>query len=652
MSISNEMAALRREVTAHEEQAVKNKQQVLAEKHAQLQKIAEVKSNHQEALWSAENVKRLHVQHMNIEKSDAADQLLHTETTAKADRELAQRRLETAERRAAEAHSQAEKWKARSAEQTAMANHSAQLADEHVQEVQQISKARIEEAHANAHKRVEHGKALVEETVQECDRRKAQCALQRDSLERTHDYLQQQNCNRAEVVRHHAALRVQSAVEKSTKAQQAAVKDIERSREAVNQTQMEAKRSIEEMRRQCELAIEAETRCSEQALRMANELCKATEDYCEVQINRKKEELGKTENQHVTKLSNFDEEKAKAVSRNAQWLDKNTKAVESAIDRCTAEKGYAEDKVKAAEAILQKMQTRCDLYVEDVKRQWEEAKGVDAERVRLAQVRADDLTKYAEKTFKECQERCAALLVESQKHADKKKAHSEDRVKAITDLADQRIAMNEKQSQGRRALAEKQLAQMEKYLEDLKEQTTNRKKNETETADQKITLAKERFAAEIAKAERRMQDAQASRDKAKSENDTVMARINGAAFELYRRNLPSVAKMFEGEPVPPKPPTPEAPAPVADQAAPEPVPAPPAATESTAPVDATEAPADGLVEPAAPVEAVAPAEQPEPAAAAPPAAEENEDPGPLLETGSPQQKAPLNETGSTAVPED
>jgi len=267
-------------------------------------------------------------------------------------------------------------------------------------------------------------------------------------------------------------------------------------------------------------------------------------------------------------------------------------------------------------------------------------------------VRADDLTKYAEKTFKECQERCAALLVESQKHADKKKAHSEDRVKAITDLADQRIAMNEKQSQGRRALAEKQLAQMEKYLEDLKEQTTNRKKNETETADQKITLAKERFAAEIAKAERRMQDAQASRDKAKSENDTVMARINGAAFELYRRNLPSVAKMFEGEPVPPKPPTPEAPAPVADQAAPEPVPAPPAATESTAPVDATEAPADGLVEPAAPVEAVAPAEQPEPAAAAPPAAEENEDPGPLLETGSPQQKAPLNETGSTAVPED
>jgi len=352
MSISNEMAALRRNVTAQEVQAVKTQQVVLAEKHKQLQKIADVKENHQQAMWGAESVKRLHVQHLNVQKSDAQDALLHTESTAKADRELAQRRLETAERRAREAHAQAEKWQQRSAEQAALATQSAENADEHVAMVQTHSKARIEEANANAQKRVDHGKALVEETVAECERKKAQCSQQRESLERTHDLLQQQNCNRAEVVRHHAALRVQSAVEKSHKAQHSAVKDIERSRLAVDQTQKEAKRSIEEMRRQCELAIEAETRCSEQALRMANELCKDTEDHCEVQIHRKKEELGRMERQHDTKLANFDEEKAKAVSRNSEWLEKNQKAVQAAIERCESEKTHAADKVKAAEQVL------------------------------------------------------------------------------------------------------------------------------------------------------------------------------------------------------------------------------------------------------------------------------------------------------------
>merc|ERR1719161_2694748 len=433
-------------------------------------------------MWNAETVKRLHVQHLHIEKSDASDKLLHMETTAKADQELAQRRLETAERRANEANAQAEKWRKKSDEQSALAATMAQMADEHVATVQTHSKARIEEAHTNAQKRVDHGKALVEETVQECERKKDQCAQQRESLERTHDLLQQQNCNRAEVVRHHAALRVQSAVEKSHKAQHSAVKDIERSRLAVDQTQKEAKRSIEEMRRQCELAIEAETRRSEQALRMANELCKDTENFYDLQINRKKDELGRTERQHATTVSNFDEEKAKNVNRNAEWVEKNTKAVQAAIDRCQSEKSHASDKVKAAEAIVEKMRTRCNLYKEEVKSQWEEAKRVDEERVRLATQRASDLAKYAEKTLKECEERCAALLVESQKHADKKKAHSEQRVKAITDLADQRISMEEKQAEGRRTLAEKQLAQMQKYLKDLRDQTENRKINETETA--------------------------------------------------------------------------------------------------------------------------------------------------------------------------
>merc|ERR1719265_842413 len=87
-------------------------------------------------MWSAENVKRLHVQHLNMEKSDTSDKLLHAETTAKAERELAQRRLETSERRAREAQAQAEKWKARSAEHSALAAASAQMADEHVATVQ------------------------------------------------------------------------------------------------------------------------------------------------------------------------------------------------------------------------------------------------------------------------------------------------------------------------------------------------------------------------------------------------------------------------------------------------------------------------------------------------------------------------------------
>merc|ERR1719191_206524 len=133
-------------------------------------------------MWNAETVKRLHVQHLNIEKSDASDQLLHTETTAKADRELAQRRLETAERRASEANTQAEKWRKKAEEQSALATASAEMADEHVATVQIHSKARIEEAHLNAQKRVDHGKALVEETHMECERRKEQCSQQRESL--------------------------------------------------------------------------------------------------------------------------------------------------------------------------------------------------------------------------------------------------------------------------------------------------------------------------------------------------------------------------------------------------------------------------------------------------------------------------------------
>jgi len=545
MSATKTMDSLRGNAREIERQAERHRREMVHDKNLEVDRVNSARGEHRRRVDAAETHKQRLLSEMRGVRDMMQDRRLNARAVSAHNSGVTDRSLARAGKLACDSALEAQRWLTSADSVAKVASNAANAEKASLAVTQEANRRRIHQAQSNDVSRVDLANNLVSEAANACNEYSQRRGEQRDTQERFAERLQQQNSNRADSVRHHAALQVKAAIDKSSKDQMSAVHAIQKSREDAVTSVEHARAVFARKRAETMAQIENERVCANQATKMGNTLRTQAHEYNEEEQAKLQRMMRFVDGQASQKIANFDDELEEAKERNEIWLDHETRSREKARNRSEREEIEAKNRVNAAKLKLAELQAQCASYIRDLMDQHEEAKLVDSTKVQVAQDVTSELARYCSKTLAECEDYCAALIAKTESHADRAKARLEERVNNIDDLSKRRIQMMREQAQDRRDKAERQLHQLQEHVAYVQLQCEERKREEVNTAIQKTEIARGRHSAEVGRSEQRLAEMTSKRDTARAEFEFVISRLRGSLGEVRRYGLSHIVDILD-----------------------------------------------------------------------------------------------------------
>jgi len=528
--------------------AEKQRQALQQGRAKEVNALAKAKEGHRLQVGEVCVAKRRILDEMRAVRITQEDKVMSARGRCNHNMGVANRALARAGKNALTARGESERWQARAQHVEASFSDAKAREAEVLATMQEASRARASEADELSANRMQLGERLVSETSRFSEqvqhRIEERCRTQELHAHRA----AQLKVQGAEGARQDAAVKVRSAVAKSSKEQMGCIGEIQRSREVASSRVAQARQDFLDSRMECEAVIEQERICAAQARKIALTRVAQQESDRDVEVLKLEAKFAFAKDQAQTTVANFEFEREAAAQRNQAWAGSNEANRVSAKARISCEDESAISRVNKAKVSLARLQAQCAAYIRNLLDHWEESKKEDAAKVEAASARLEELVRLCEQTLQDSDVYCGESLKVVESRAQAKTVQLEEKVEVMNSLAKERVAMMLRQSKERREKAEAQLAGFLAHVEDVRTQCDERVLVEAEAADEKVMMARERFAAEVALAERRQLEAEARRDVARVSHAAVMARCIGSAMEARRRGVNNIADTIEPEP--------------------------------------------------------------------------------------------------------